>query len=68
DYELKGFTSFHSSPTATHNYALKFKNGHLSVWLEDVATKWQWRSNLLKKEDFVTPENSIPNASIDDYI
>ncbi|EGZ24507.1 hypothetical protein PHYSODRAFT_252108 [Phytophthora sojae] len=63
-----GYTAFDSPPAPTYRFVISSKAEKISIWLENLQSKKQWRTSYLDAKDYVTGMNSIPGASMVDYV
>ncbi|KAG1704927.1 hypothetical protein DVH05_004954 [Phytophthora capsici] len=65
--KVEGVTTFHLPPWTSFRYKLQLKNNKLSIWMEDRISKKQWCKNDMATDDYMTPANTIIDASALNY-
>ncbi|KAL3661114.1 hypothetical protein V7S43_013723 [Phytophthora oleae] len=67
NFEAEGVTTFHPPHSTSYRYMLQLQDDKLSSWIEDKISKKQWSKGGMAKDGYITPANSITDASALDY-
>ncbi|KAE9026026.1 hypothetical protein PR002_g11029 [Phytophthora rubi] len=63
-----GVTAFAPRPAPTYRFVLTSQAEKVKILLENRKSKKQWSSGFLDEKEYVTTTNSIPNATLADYV
>ncbi|KAJ8542535.1 hypothetical protein ON010_g12278 [Phytophthora cinnamomi] len=63
-----GYTAFDSPPAPTYRFVISSEAKKISIWLENLQSKQQWRTDYLGTKDYLTTKNIIPGATVADYV
>lgn len=61
-------TAFAPRPAPTYRFVLTSQAEKVKILLEDRKSKKQWSTGFLDEKEYVTTTNSIPNATLADYV
>ncbi|KAG1697831.1 hypothetical protein DVH05_015785 [Phytophthora capsici] len=65
--KIEGITTFTSRRDTSFRFVFSVTDDKMNVWLEDRKSKLRWETGYLGMADFVTNDNIIGKATLQDY-